>query len=352
MPANLPSDYRAAEAALRAARSPKERVAALRRMLSVLPRHKGTDHLQGELRRRIAQETEAWQGRGGGRRAGQATAIRPEGAAQLALLGPANSGKSALHRVWCGSDARVTGNPLATRWPQAGMMPYDGVQFQVIDVPAIDPCLDLPWLPSTLDSADGAIVVIDPSDPEGPERARYLGAHLAGRGIALHGRWPGRAGADGSAPPNSARGLPAVVAATKADLWALGQPDLGASDLAAFLDLAGLNLPGLIVRAEGDADRLRFGAWLVAALGVIRVFTKRPGDAPDWSAPLPLRTGMTVREAAARIHPELPGRVRHARLWHEGLGNPWPVGVGPGPRGRRVGLAHPVADGCVLELLS
>jgi hypothetical protein len=47
MPANLTPEYKAAEAAFRKARDPRERLERLREMLRVIPKHKGTDHLQG-----------------------------------------------------------------------------------------------------------------------------------------------------------------------------------------------------------------------------------------------------------------------------------------------------------------
>src|SRR5215468_1680531 len=103
MPANLTPEYKSAEAAFRKARDPKERLERLREMLRVIPKHKGTDHLQGDIKRRIKELSEELERapKGGGR-GGPPLAIRPEGTAQLALIGPPNSGKSSLH-------ARLTG---------------------------------------------------------------------------------------------------------------------------------------------------------------------------------------------------------------------------------------------------
>src|SRR5262249_27688713 len=102
MPANLTPEYKAAEAAFRKARDPKERLERLREMLRVIPKHKGTDHLQGDMRRRIKELSEEREHQRGGARSGPPLVIRPEGAAQLALIGPPNVGKSSLH-------ARLTG---------------------------------------------------------------------------------------------------------------------------------------------------------------------------------------------------------------------------------------------------
>ena len=55
MPANLPPDYYAAEKRLREASSIQDKMEILREMLAIMPKHKGTEHLQGDLKRRIAK---------------------------------------------------------------------------------------------------------------------------------------------------------------------------------------------------------------------------------------------------------------------------------------------------------
>src|SRR4030095_8802615 len=98
MPANLTPQYRAAEAAFRKARDPSARLASLREMLSVIPKHKGTDHLQGDIKRRIKELSEELERpHKGGARRGPARVIRPEGGGQVALIGPPHVGEAALH---------------------------------------------------------------------------------------------------------------------------------------------------------------------------------------------------------------------------------------------------------------
>jgi len=108
MPANLTPEYRAAEEAFRKARDPQERLERLREMLRTIPKHKGTDHLQGDIKRRIKEMSEelARPPRGGAR-GGPPLSIRPEGTRQLALLGPPNVGKSSLHARLTGSGAGI-----------------------------------------------------------------------------------------------------------------------------------------------------------------------------------------------------------------------------------------------------
>src|SRR5690242_12335567 len=116
MPANLSPEYKAAEAAYRKARDPRERLDGLREMLRTIPKHKGTDHLQADIKHRIKELSEELEslGRGGAARRGPAIVLRPEGAAQIALIGPPNAGKSSLHARLTGSHAQVGPYPYTT----------------------------------------------------------------------------------------------------------------------------------------------------------------------------------------------------------------------------------------------
>src|SRR5262245_29821882 len=124
MPANLTPEYRAAEAAFRRARDPAERLEHLREMLRVMPKHKGTDHLQGDIKRRIKELSEELERpRRGGGRGGPLLVVRPEGAAQIALIGPPNAGKSSLHAQLTRSSAQAAPYAFTTQYPEPGMMP-------------------------------------------------------------------------------------------------------------------------------------------------------------------------------------------------------------------------------------
>src|SRR3989442_8202768 len=112
MPANLTPEYKGAEAAFRKARQPQERLQWLREMLRVIPKHKGTDHLQGDIKRRIkelSEELERPKRRGG--HAGPPLTLPPEGAAQVALVGPPHTGKSSLHTRLPGPDPQLASYP-------------------------------------------------------------------------------------------------------------------------------------------------------------------------------------------------------------------------------------------------
>ena len=124
MPANLSPDYLAAEQDYRAARTASEKIAALERMLATIPKHKGTEKLQADLKRRISQTRKDAQKKG----ASHSTPfylIEREGAGQVALIGPPNSGKSLLVRAVTHAEPEVADYPFTTRFPTPGMMAFE-----------------------------------------------------------------------------------------------------------------------------------------------------------------------------------------------------------------------------------
>lgn len=337
MPANLTPEYRAAADALRRARDPDLRLECLREMLRVIPKHKGTDHLQGDLKRRIRELEEELAGpRRGGARSGPALVIRPEGAAQLALLGPPNSGKSLLHARLTGSGAKSAPFPFTTQHPEPGMMTVEDVQLQLVDLPPLAARHPVTWIGGTLQSADAALLVVDIAEPEVVQQVADLRAELASRRVGLASRWPAdppAAGASEEEDDPFFHALPTLLVANKADL----DPE-AASDAAALEDLAGLDFPFLVVSAETGAGMEALGPWLFARLGLIRVYTKVPGKPPDCGRPFVLHPGATVADVARLVHRDLADHVRFARLWnatHDG---------------HHAGRDYPVADGDVIEL--
>jgi ribosome-interacting GTPase 1 len=339
MPANLTPEYKAAEAAFRKARDPRERLECLREMLRVIPKHKGTDHLQGDIKRRIkelSQEIEA--PRKGGARSGPALVVRPEGAAQLALIGPPNTGKSSLHVRLTGAGAQVAAYPFTTKYPVPGMMPYEDIAFQLVDLPAISPEHEVPWLASALQTADGCLLVVDLGDPACIEQVEALHAWLRQRRVTLTDRWESRApsapaAAEGDEDPFALR-LPTLLLANKADLLADAE-----GELRTFLQLVGLPYPAMAVSATEGRGLGEVGRWLFERLGVVRVYTRAPGRPADRDRPFTLRRGQTVEDVARLVHKDLARSLKYARVWTRA-----------GFDGQHVGREHPVTDGEVIEL--
>src|SRR5215472_14922197 len=282
MPANLTPEYKAAEHAFRKARDPAQRLEWLREMLRTIPKHKGTDHLQGDIKARIKELAEATDGlKKGSGHGGPALFIRAEGAAQIALVGPPNSGKSSLHARLTGSAAPAAPYPFTTQYPEPGMMPHENISLQLVDLPAVSPEHPVPWLASTLQTADAALLVVDLCDPACLEQVESVRTILRERRVTLTDRWEpagetSGGAAEGDGDPFALR-LPTLLLANKVE----GLADADA-ELRAFLEVTRLRYPALAVSAATGQGLGNIGPWLFSHLGVARVYTKAPGRPPDW----------------------------------------------------------------------
>ena len=337
MPANLNPEYKAAEAAFKRSRDPQERLDNLREMLRVIPKHKGTDHLQADLKTRIKELSADLTGpRKGGARTGPVTFVHPEGAAQVALLWPPNTGKSALHARLTGSHAVSEVYAFTTQYPQPGMFEHMDVSIQLVDLPPLSPEHGVPWIANTLQSADGCLFVVDVSRPGCVEETLAAQEMLAERNVVLSSSWPG----DGGAPPGDADEdpftlqLPTVLVAGKADIV-----DHAREELETLEELTGLDCPVMSVSAVSGEGLDELGGWLFDHLGIVRVYTKKPGESADDGKPYTVRRGDTVLDVARLVHRDIAESFRYARLFG-----------GSGFEGQQVGREHEVSDGDVLEL--
>jgi len=339
MPANLSPEYKAAEASFRKSRDPRERLELLREMLRVIPKHKGTEHLQADIKSRIKDLAEEFEGaRKGGGHGGPPLVIRPEGAAQIALIGPPNTGKSSLHARLTGSNAHVAPYPFTTQYPEPGMMPHDDIHFQLVDLPAIAPEHPVPWLAGALQTADAGLLVLDLGEPSCVDELQAMQALLEQKRVVLSERWEATATSRGSASPADddpfALRLPTLLLANKADR----SSDIDA-DLQVFRELTGLRHPMLAVSATTGRGLGEIGPRLFGHLGIVRIYTKAPGHPPDKGRPFTLRRGQTVGDVARLVHKDLERSLRYARVWgHSGF------------EGQQVGHEHVLVDGDIVEL--
>ena len=336
MPANLSPEYKTAEAAYKRAREPRERLEALREMLRAIPKHKGTDHLQADIKTRIKELTDEVGGpKKTGVRTGPQTVFKPEGAGQIALLGPPTTGKSTLHARLTGSHSPEGPYPFTTQFPQPGMLPVEDIHIQLIDLPSVSPEHPIPWLANAAQPADGALFVIDLSRAGCLERTVKATEVLAERRIRLHGVWPegvAREVADEDDPFGIR--IPTLLVANKADL--IDDVD---GEMEVFRDLTGLHFPYLAVSAATGEGIDELARHLFQGLGVVRVYTKVPHKPPDMGRPYTVRHGQTVGDVALLVHKEVAAGFKYARLWGGGDFD-----------GQQVGRDHLVEDGDVLEM--
>jgi len=304
MPANLTPQYKEAEQRFRQAASHEEKLETLREMLALLPKHKGTEKIQADLRRRLAKlEDEG----AGGKRAGPQRFdpghVSREGAGQWVLIGSPNAGKSALVRALTHAHPDVAPYPFTTRAPLSGMMPFEDVQVQLVDTPPVAPSHTEPYLANLVHSADGVLLVFDVAADDVEESVRELSALLDKARV-----WPQGRPLPAGAPPFLAV-KPVFAIANKRDL----DPDGTFASLARESIPAGLPLH--VVSAEHGAGLEDLRPVLFLALDRIRIYAKEPGKKPDMEKPFVLKRGATVQALALAVHKELAERVTYARIW-------------------------------------
>ncbi|MBI4720516.1 MAG: 50S ribosome-binding GTPase, partial [Chitinivibrionia bacterium] len=158
MPTNVTPEYKKAKIAYQQAKEPAERLACLKEMLRTIPKHKGTEHLQADIKTRIKELSEDLETpRKGSARKGPVYAVRPEGAAQAVLIGPPNAGKSSLHARLTGSHAEAGPYPHTTQAPLPGMLVHQDIHIQLVDLPPISDTYMDPWMPNALQPAQAAV---------------------------------------------------------------------------------------------------------------------------------------------------------------------------------------------------
>jgi len=161
MPTNLPPEYFEADKRYRIAETTVEKIYSLEDLISTIPKHKGTDKLRADLRRRLAKLKEAQQSSKGKLKRDSPFQINREGAGQVIVIGTPNVGKSSLLVRLTNADPKVSSNPLTTWRPMPGMMQVEEVQIQLIDTPPITRGYVDPGLFDLIRRSDLVLLMVD-----------------------------------------------------------------------------------------------------------------------------------------------------------------------------------------------
>ncbi len=329
MPTNLPPEYYQIEDQFREATTSAERISLLEEMLSVIPKHKGTDKLRAELRRKLSRMKESAESSKSGSRQVSPFVIDREGAGQAAVIGPANVGKSSLVRALTNATPDVADYPYTTAVPVPGMMQYENVQIQLIDTPPLSREYEDPQLLDLVRRCDLILLVIDLQGQPLDQYENTVELLVAHRIIPRHLE---------AQHSDTLRRLfikPMLVLVNKVDTPAF---DEDFAVLCELLDVQG-DCPFIPVSTHTGRNLERMAQATFEALDIVRIYSKPPGKEPNMDAPFTLKRGSTVEDFAEKVHKDFVENLKSARIWGTAVFE-----------GQPVGREHVLHDGDVVEL--
>ncbi len=325
MPANLTPIYREAEAKFKSAITKEEKIAALEEMLRVIPKHKGTDKLQGDLRSRLSKLKREPRKKTGAK--GFSHKVPKEGAGQVVLVGPPNAGKSSLVTSLTHATPEVAPYPMTTRVTTPGMLPFEDVAIQLVDMPPLCEEHVEPWVYDVIRGGDLVWLVVSVEHP-------IVGFELVNK--MLDGKAVGLIPPGAETPDDARPGWlykPTLMVVTGMDL------DSAEGDLEAFRELVETNLPVVPVSTLEETGLTDLAGKTFDALGVMRIYAKQPGKDADREQPFTLPLGACVGDLARAIHKDVAEGFKFARVWGARVFD-----------GQSVKAAHVLEEGDVVEI--
>ena len=304
MPANLTQQYLKAEEEYRRAGTPEEELKCLQVMLSEIPKHKGTDHLQASLKSKISKlKKEIVAEKKSGKRS-RGVRIPRQGAGTAILIGGPNAGKSQLLKSLTRATPEVAPYPFTTHTPMPGMMPWEDVTVQLIDSPPITADFIEPYMYGLIRAADVVLFLLDLGSDDGIEQFQEVLDRLHDTKTRL---------AKESYLDESDVGLSytqTLFVPNKIDL-----PDAEAR-LELFYELDLVDFPEYRISAQEGTGLKELSDEVYRRMDVVRVYTKLPTEKqPDMDRPFTVRRGDTLVELAGQVHKDYAEGLKFARVW-------------------------------------
>jgi len=327
MPTNLPPEYFDVEKRYRTARTPAEKLACIEEMLSIIPKHKGTDKLRADLRRRVSKLKSAAETKKSTAKHESAYHINKEGAGQVVIVGATNVGKSALLAALTHAAPEVADFPHTTWKPTPGMMPIENIQIQLIDTPPLSnkEYVD-PEMMDLIRRCDLVLLMVDlQTDPlkQFEETVALLEEHRIVP-LRVKDRYTDR---QGVCP------IPFLIMANKNDSAATDE------NLDIFRELLGDNWPIVAASVTTGRNMDLLKTTIVERLNIIRVYSKSPGKKADRSSPFVLKKGSTIADFAGKVHQDFAEKLKSAKVWGSSVFD-----------GQMVQRDYVLQDGDVVEL--
>jgi len=327
MPANLTPQYFETEKKLKTAKTPQEKRIILEELLSLVPKHKGTEKLQALLKTKIAKLKSTAQKKPTIAKHALTFHFDKTGAGQIILTGPPNVGKSMLVKSLSNANPEIGDYPFTTRTPYPAMMEYKNIQIQLIDTPPITSEYIEAWHYELLKDADGILFLVDLSGPSPADIIQTLLAKLKEKKIELI--------AEDQEIPS---GFPfyykkTLIVANKKDLPSAEE---NYNVLKKALESKFNPLP--VSASSGDGlEYLK--ERIFSMLHVIRVYSKIPGKKVDLNDPYTLKKGSSVMTMAKTVHKDFSQNLKYARIWSKSK-----------YQGQKVNRNHILEDEDIIEL--
>jgi uncharacterized protein len=306
MAANLTPDYQKAEQRYRDAQTPAEKLSALEEMLRTIPKHKASEKMQAELKRKLSQlkESQASAKKSGGK---DPFHIPKQGGGQVLLLGAPNVGKSAIVEKLTDAPVKVADFPFTTHAPLPGMAYHEDAPIQLVDLPPMTREHVPTGLFGAIYNADLLAVVCNVGADSVLEDIDTVLGLLSEHKVRLISS-PVSAGSEEGVQLK--RGL---VVANGCDL-----PN-ATENLGALRDLIDSQVQILPVSAKTGENLDVLTKTMFTLLNVMRVYSKLPGQPADKEAPFVIPAGSTVQDLANHIHKDVASGLKFARVWGEGV---------------------------------
>lgn len=328
MPANLPPQYYELEREFKAEREPREKLRMAEELLRMMPKHKGTDKLQAEMKAKISKlkkQIEGGEKSHGARQAPAHDHIEKEGAGQLILIGPPNCGKSSLVDALTHAEPLIGDYPYTTREPMTGMMDFETIHLQLIDTPPISPETYENYLSGLIRNADAVILVADLAAKTMAPDLSFVLDKLEEKRIILKP-------AKGETPDDPRLSFkPTLICGHK-------EYDDESGEMREKLKEMFPAFKMVMTSIIDDDSLADFAKAAFDALDIIRIYTKPIGKEADFADPVILPIGGTVEQAAVHLHKDFAKKLKFAKIWGQGKYD-----------GQRVQSDFALSDGDILE---
>jgi ribosome-interacting GTPase 1 len=326
MPTNLPPEYFSAEERYKQATTSQEKIERLEELIATIPKHKGTDKLRADLRRRLSRLKEAAEKRKKTGKHESTFHIEKEGSGRVILVGMPNVGKSSLVAALTHAKPTISEAPFSSWTAIPGMMEWEHVQIQLIDTPPLNRDHMESEQFDLIRSADLLLLLVD-------LQADAMQQLEDARQILLEHRLPIRCRQNIDEVSAVEQFIPVMVVANKYD------DESYSEDVFLFRELSRCDWPIVTVSSANGYRMKELQEEIFRELKIIRVYSKPPGKPPDHTAPFVLKKGGTVEELAGRVHKDFLSNLKSARVWGTGVHD-----------GQQVGRDHVLHDGDVVEL--